>query len=125
MIIASRLVLEPVAEVDRWPSDVVVPEAGWGMILASEGRLVGYISRSGSELGGEIFEADRGRGFGREAAAAVVEYLVVVEQVPRLVVRTAADALAAGKILLGLGFEPTREGEEYVWVFRVKSEESW
>lgn len=117
MIIASRLVLEPLADVECWPADLAMPAEGWGIILASEARLVGYISRSGFELGGEIFAADRGRGFGREAAAAVVEYLVAVEQVPRLVVRTGADALAAGKILLGLGFEATLTPGGFMWQY--------
>lgn len=123
MIIAERLVLEPFGlgeMLEDWPPEVSVPDsAGWAIMLAAEARMVGFVTWDRGLLDGLVFEADRGRGFGREAARAVVEYLVVVERVSRLEVRTSAESLAAGKILLGLSFEPSRDGDSYLWVLTV------
>lgn len=74
---------------------------------------IGEIEDSVGELGYWLDEADWGRGFGLEAAAAVVGFAFEAAALDAIRAGHAADNLASGRILTRLGFVPAGETTVY------------
>ena len=96
----------------------------WVIRLADEGRLVGTVQASASLVGDElvadiawiIASAHQGRGFAKEAAAALVDWLRV-HRVAAITAGIHPQNLASGGVAAACGLRPTDElaNGERVW----------
>jgi len=93
--------------VRQTPQDALV------LVITHEGALIGVIGIEGGELGYWLAEPHWGKGYGTEAARAVVDHAFGRQGREELVASYHLGNGASRRILLGLGFVELGEGSAY------------
>lgn len=90
-----------------------LPEDALVLAITRADTLIGVIGIEGDELGYWLAEPHWGKGYGTEAARAVVDHAFAVPGRKTLVASYHLGNGASRRILLGLGFVETEEGSAF------------